>query len=393
MEVKDGLTPPPSFPLGTLSAAEFLRDYWHKKPLLLRNVWPGIENQLPIDADELAGLATEASADSRLISGSFEEQDWKVRYGPFQSADYKRLGEINWTLLVQDVEKHYPPLKSWLRSFSFLPTWRQDDIMISFAASGGSVGPHTDQYDVFLFQASGKRRWQIAEQYKPELLAHEEVKVLANFHAEQSWELAPGDLLYLPPGIAHFGVAMENCLTYSIGLRAPSKAEMLADLAEWYSRQENQGGRYGDPDLELAADCGEIDAFAVANIGNFLTSTIPTTEQATLQHWFGQFISKYRLSGAPAAPAKPVSEASLNTALDNDQAIYRNPWSRFFWQTINSSTYLYATGTVVECEPQLASLICQPGDELELDAMQITPATKAVLLSLLNSGHLILDLS
>ncbi len=391
MAVKDGLTPPSSFPLGRLSATEFLRDYWHKKPVLLRNVWPGIENQLPIDADELAGLASEASADSRLISGSFEKQDWKVRYGPFQSDDYDRLGDKNWTLLVQDVEKHYPPLKSWLRNFSFLPGWRQDDIMISFAANGGSVGPHTDQYDVFLFQASGTRRWQIAEQYNPQLLEHEEVKVLANFSAEQSWELGPGDLLYLPPGVAHFGLAMDNCLTYSIGLRAPSKAEMLADLAEWYSRQENQGGRYADPELELPIDSGELSLDDLARIEQFMNSSIPTTEQATLQDWFGQFITRYRLSGSPAAPEKPVSAADLEQALSNGQTIYRNPWSRFCWQTINSSTYLYATGTSLVCEAQLASMICAAGDELDLDALKLEPNTNKVLLSLLNSGHLILE--
>ncbi len=392
MPTNNGLAPPSSFPLGELSSAEFLRDYWQKKPVVLRQVWPEIEHQLPIDADELAGLATEASADSRLISGSFEQQDWQVRYGPFQSDDYIALGEENWTLLIQDVEKHYPPLKSWLRSFNFLPGWRLDDIMLSFAASGGSVGPHTDQYDVFLFQASGTRHWQIAEQYNPPLLEHEEIKVLKNFTAEQEWELNPGDLLYLPPGVAHFGVATENCLSYSIGLRTPSRAEMLADLAEWYSRKEDQGGRYADPDLVLATDSGEIDSPSISRMEKFLQTSIPTTEGATLQHWFGDFITRYRLSGSPAAPDKTINQTDLTQALSDKRPIYRNPWCRFFWQKINDTTFLYATGTTLTCDSNFAHLLCLPEDELKLDQLKITPTIVAVILNLLNSGHLLIDL-
>ena len=152
-------------PLGGLDTATFLREYWQKKPLLIRRAMPGFEPEL--DIDDIAGLACEELAESRLVTGSFPAHDWTVQYGPFDERARSGLPDSDWTLLVQDVEKHYPPLKPLLTAFDFLPRWRLDDLMVSVAAKGGSVGPHTDQYDVFLLQAKGRRKWQIAGKYKP----------------------------------------------------------------------------------------------------------------------------------------------------------------------------------------------------------------------------------
>ena len=400
MSTNDGLQPPKSFPLGTITAEVFLRDYWQKKPCLFRAVWPDIENCLPIDADELAGIAAEESADSRLISGTLEMQDWAVTYGPFNAEDYADKGEADWTLLVQDVEKHYPPLKSWLQCFNFLPSWRLDDIMISFAARGGSVGPHTDQYDVFLFQASGRRRWQISQTYNPELLDDDEIKVLKQFNADETWDLEPGDLLYLPPNIAHHGVALEPCLSYSIGLRAPSKAELFADLGEWFAHQEDQGGRYADADLRAVGNTqtqGMVDATVLTRVQKMLELGKPGQGQSGLDpelaDWFCQFICAYRLSGSPTAPETQLSEQSLLTLIHTATPLYRNPWSRFCWRKTDDSAYLYATGMKLACPQTLAELICQPADELAINAEQITLQGEelAVLTSLFNSGQLLLE--
>jgi len=148
-----------SAPLGKFSTQQFLEEYWQKRPCLIRQAIPDFKSLL--DGDDLAGLACEEMTESRLVSGTYEAQDWNVSNGPFGESDFAALADANWTLLVQDVEKHYAPLQALMQQFSFIPQWRIDDLMISFAATGGSVGPHVDQYDVFLLQAEGKRLWQI----------------------------------------------------------------------------------------------------------------------------------------------------------------------------------------------------------------------------------------
>ena len=150
------MAPVPSLPLGTLSAQAFLDEFWQRKPCLIRQAFPDLSP--PLDGDDLAGLACEPLTEARLIHGPDEKDDWTLRHGPFEEADFARLGERDWTLLVQDIEKHFPPARVLLEAFAFLPGWRLDDLMISFAAPGGSVGPHVDQYDVFLLQVAGRRR-------------------------------------------------------------------------------------------------------------------------------------------------------------------------------------------------------------------------------------------
>ena len=187
-----------SAPLGQYSPEQFLYEYWQKKPCLIRQAFNDFKPLL--SGDDLAGLACEEMAESRLVSGSMEASDWQLAHGPFDERDFSSLPEENWTLLVQDVEKHYAPLQDLMQMFSFIPGWRLDDLMISYAVTGGSVGPHADQYDVFLFQAEGSRRWQIARSFDPELLEDCPLNVLRTFTAEQEWILEAGDMLYLPPG-------------------------------------------------------------------------------------------------------------------------------------------------------------------------------------------------
>ena len=214
--------------LGELTAEEFLRDYWQKRPCLIRKALPGFN--VPLDADDIAGLACEEMAESRLVFGSFPEHDWQLRHGPFGEDDFAQLPPSHWTLLVQDVEKHYPPLSELMACFDFLPNWRLDDLMVSYSVPQGSVGPHVDQYDVFLFQVSGSKLWQIAATFESDLLDDCPLNVLQSFDSEKEWLLKAGDMLYLPPGIAHHGVAIDEGMTWSIGLRAPSSADLLLSL-------------------------------------------------------------------------------------------------------------------------------------------------------------------
>ena len=229
--------------------AEFLRDYWQKRPLLIRGALTDFA--LPITPEDLAGLACEEAALSRLIERDPKRDLWKVTTGPLDEAVFATLPRTHWTLLVQDVDKWDMDVAALLERFRFLPRWRVDDVMISYAVDGGGVGAHVDQYDVFLVQGLGQRRWRINDDphapraFRPEL----ELKILAEFTPTHDWVLEPGDVLYLPPGIAHDGVAIGDCMTLSVGMRAPAIAEMLGDLVDSLVEPLGEDDRYTDPDL------------------------------------------------------------------------------------------------------------------------------------------------
>ena len=221
--------------LGGISAREFLRDYWQKKPLLIRQAIPGFQS--PISPDELAGLSLEEDVESRLVI-EHGESPWELRRGPFTEHTYQQLPERDWTLLVQAVDQLVPDVAELIEHFRFLPNWRIDDVMISYAAPGGGVGPHFDNYDVFLLQAHGQRRWRIGQMCDSEspMLAHGDLRILADFQGTEEWVLEPGDMLYLPPRLAHFGTAEDACMTYSVGFRAPSAAEVLTHFTDFLAQ-------------------------------------------------------------------------------------------------------------------------------------------------------------
>jgi len=387
------------FAQDNLSAAQFLRDYWQKKPLLLRGALPSLD--LELDADDIAGLACDDMAESRLVTGRFERRDWTLRYGPFSEEDFAALPERDWTLLVQDVEKHYPPLGSLLARFDFLPRWRIDDLMVSVAGPGGSVGPHVDQYDVFLLQAAGCRRWEIAESYDPELLPNCDLNVLRNFTAEYSWMLEPGDMLYLPPGVAHHGIAADPadcsadspgsstlCMTWSIGMRAPSAADLLQALGEWLAESSWQGGRYRDPDRVDPLRAGEIDRNSIRSLRELARSSID--EEASFAAFLGTFLSRYRLAHEPAAPARRISTEKLADLLQRRAVLHHNPWTRMVWLDTGSDALLFAAGTSYPCSRELAALLCDP-ERLQQASAQPLAAALELICELVNQGHLILE--
>lgn len=248
----------PSMPpvLGDLSVETFLRDYWQKKPVLIRGAFPGFEN--PIDPEELAGLACEADAPSRLILEHGDERDWQLKMGPFTEDDFRALPEDGYSLLVTDCEKLVPELMDIVECFRFVPDWRIDDLMISYAPPGGSVGAHIDEYDVFLLQAHGRRRWQIEN--PPSHTAYREgldVRILTDFTPTDEWVLEPGDMLYLPPGIPHHGVALDDCMTYSVGFRAPTQADLVSGVCDRLATRATET-HYTDPDLGPTENPGAL---------------------------------------------------------------------------------------------------------------------------------------
>ena len=272
--------------LGTLSEEQFLSDYWQQKPLLIRNAWPNF--QAPIDADELAGLALEDEIESRLIIGS----DCAVEQGPFAEDRFASLPTSEWTLLVQAVDLWVPEVAEMLRRFSFLPRWRIDDIMVSYATDGGGVGPHFDDYDVFLLQGSGQRRWQIGDycDANSALSEHSQLKILDAFDAQQDWLLNPGDMLYLPPRLAHCGVAVGECCTYSIGFRAPSAADMLDDLATEMLSRGAAHDYLRDPPLRPCDDPELIPQSYIQQTRDLLHKIID--DDQVLGEWFAQYMTQ-----------------------------------------------------------------------------------------------------
>jgi 50S ribosomal protein L16 3-hydroxylase len=365
---------------------QFLAEYWQKKPLLIRQAIPGFSPEL--DSDDIAGLACDELAESRLVTGSFPNHDWRVRYGPFCAKDFKKLPETNWTLLVQDVEKHYPPLQNLMSRFSFLPRWRVDDLMISVAGPGGSVGPHVDQYDVFLLQAEGKRRWEIAETYDAGLLPDCELKVLRDFSAEQEWTLEAGDMLYLPPGVAHHGVALDSGMTWSIGMRAPSRADLYLALGEWLAEKDDEGGRYQDPGLTPARYSGEIDLTAMSRLDDFLQT--PLQDDQDLHSFLGMFLSRYRLAHQPAPPSSAMKPATLEKALSRGKILRHNPWTRIFWSAQGEAASIFAAGEEFACTVKLARVLCDP-DRLGQADLSFDETGWSLVCKLLNRGHLYLE--
>ena len=237
-----------------LDEASFLQQYWQTRPLLIRQAFPELAaSGNPISRDELGGLAMESDVTSRIILRESDTQ-WHCSYGPFEQSELEELPAQDWTLLVSDIEKHLPELRNWIKPFHFIPQWRIDDLMISYAPKGASVGAHTDNYDVFLLQAAGTREWSITENPEADrsLLPDLDIGVLANFEAENTWLLEPGDMLYLPPGIPHRGVSKDDdCMTWSIGFRAPSHREIVADIAERLAQDIPEEAFYSDPGILL----------------------------------------------------------------------------------------------------------------------------------------------
>ena len=208
--------------LGGRSAELFLSEYWQRQPMLVRGAFVDIENI--IEPEELAGFSLDDTVESRIILER-SPVDWELRHGPFNQKTFKNLPKTHWTLLVQALDHQVPAISDLLEAFNFIPNWRIDDVMASFAPKGGSVGPHYDFYDVFLIQAHGQRRWQVGQTCTEEtaIVPNLPVRILQEFQPEQEWVLNPGDMLYLPPGIAHYGVAENECITLSVGFRAPSE--------------------------------------------------------------------------------------------------------------------------------------------------------------------------
>lgn len=255
---------------GGMSADTFLRDYWQKQPLLIRQAFPGFDGFMT--PDELAGLACEEDAQSRLVLCN--KGQWKVEHGPFAESRFARLPKKDWALLVQGVNHFLPEATAVLQQFNFIPTARLDDLMVSFAPDGGGVGPHFDSYDVFLIQGLGQRLWRISDQEDQSLVEGAPLRILQRFDTCQEWLLEPGDMLYLPPRYAHWGIAVGECMTYSVGFRAPSAQELGTQFLAYLQENLYLEGLYADPDLQIQKNPAEISGQMLDKVETMLAQII-----------------------------------------------------------------------------------------------------------------------
>ena len=377
--------------LGGLTPREFLKQYWQKQPLLIRNAFPDIRP--PLSAAELAGLACEEGVEARLIEQTRKAPGWKLRHGPFLHKDFRKLPKSRWTLLVQDVDKHVPSVAEYLEPFRFIPGWRIDDVMISYAADGGGVGPHVDAYDVFLLQAEGMRRWDISRLPQPEHSAPGlDLKQVKAFVPEESWLLMPGDMLYLPPGVAHHGTAFGDCMTYSIGFRAPSQAEMLADFSALLMESADVHAHYADPDLLPASNPGELPLEARARARQMLRQHLRPSDEE-LDIWFGRFMTEPKPWLRPIPPGRRTGAAKLKAGLQKGRALAWHPAVRVAWFSVRQACHVFVDGKHHPLPERLTGFAELIGESRVLDAARLSRLlanrdVEALLLGWLDAGQL-----
>lgn len=371
-----------------LPLEQFLADYWQRKPLLIRGGLPGY--RAPLSPEDLAGLAMETDSLARLVQYRRRADRWSVRHGPFAEADFAELPPRDWTLLVQDVDRWDPGVAALLEHFRFLPRWRLDDVMVSYAVEGGSVGAHVDQYDVFLVQGLGRRHWMWDASLAPDPSFRPDVplKLLTRFEPTDEAVLSPGDILYLPPGVPHHGVALDPCLTLSVGLRAPSVAELWqARVGDWAESLDDTL-RYADPGLKPAERAGELDDAAVARLAALLQAHAPPDDAASLRRCFGRMLSTWRQASTPETPARRIGEAALARRLAAGARLRLDPRVRPVWYREDGAATLWLQGRALRLCEDLAERLCGGEPLSAADWAALEPAEREALREAIHEGCL-----
>jgi 50S ribosomal protein L16 3-hydroxylase len=372
------------------NSAAFLKDAWQRRPLLIRNPWTDWAN--PLEPDELAGLACEeAGVESRLITR--RPDGIVLESGPFPEARFARPESAPWTLLVQAVDHHVPEVAALIAPFRFVPDWRIDDVMVSYATDGGGVGAHFDQYDVFLVQGLGRRRWRVGPRCDAatELLPHEDLRLLPDFEATGDWVLEPGDILYVPPGFAHDGVAVgDDCMTYSIGFRAPSRADLVEGWSAHLADAMAEDDRYSDVDLPLQFNPGEITPEALARLHALVVEAV--ADRAAFARWFGAYTSLPKYADADWRPEVPIGLPAVQARVADGREVSLNPASRFaFIRQGEQSVCLFVDGQSFDCAGDTAALaeqICAGGTLIVDPGLAASVPALSLLAALVDQGSL-----
>jgi len=280
------------YPLGNISRERFIQEYWQQKPLLIKNAFSTLPASL--SGDELAGLSLEDDSRSRIVE-QHSPINWQVKHGPFTENTFTSLSDVPWSLLVQNVDSMDEEVNALLQQFRFLPNWRLDDVMVSFATDQGGVGPHFDYYDVFLLQGKGKRRWRIGQHCDSQsaLIPNQDMKILADFTCKEDWLVETGDLIYIPAQIAHWGESIGESMTYSIGFRSPSDSELLLECTQTLNAELSEDQRYRDgAEIVNSSDSGKISADTILRLQNTLKRLVEQPE--VIGEWLGEYSTQLK---------------------------------------------------------------------------------------------------
>jgi len=356
----------------------FLATYWQKKPVVIRQAFANFQD--PISPNELAGLAMENEVDSRLVSQT--DAGWQVAHGPF--TDFDHLTESHWSLLVQAVNHWHPAAAELMQPFRALSDWRMDDLMISFSVPDGGVGPHLDQYDVFIIQGAGRRRWRVGSndviaQHSP----HPDLLQVTPFEAIIDEILEPGDLVYIPPGFPHEGYSLENSLNYSVGFRAPSGKELLSGFADYVLAQELGSRRYEDPSLRLRDNAATILDEEANRLRDMISGLLNSDD---FTPWLGEFLSQSRHELDLAPPQPAYQEDEVRDALEEGTALHRIGGLK----VLQLASYTFINGERFSSpDPLFLSLLA---DKAEIEAEQLLPLIEnnsllTQLTGLINAGY------
>jgi 50S ribosomal protein L16 3-hydroxylase len=372
-----------------MTPSDFLSQYWQKKPLFVKSAMPHFRD--PLTPDELAGLACEDAVESRLV----DSKTWRVTFGPQNEKTLRALPKTNWTLLVQEVQRFVPEAAALLDAFSFLPNHRIDDVMVSFAPKGGNVGPHDDSYDVFLLQGQGRRKWKIDARnnrdvsLKPNL----DLKILRRFEPQEEWIAGRGDILYLPPGVGHHGVALDDCLTYSIGFRAPNRRELWQELVSEASHSPEARELYRDPNVAECTHPGEIDEASLVRVRDMIRA-LDLSDDA-IDRFFGRFATRLKPGHELEPAAKLLGEASVRSAWLRGDELVRSEECRFSFLRRPKKVLFYYGGQEVEVAAALTPLVETITAHRRFSIASVTPARRAtssaavaLLTKLVNDGAL-----
>ena len=377
--------------LGEITPTVFLEKYWQKEPLLVRGAFRGLKD--PLSSDELAGLACEPDVDSRLVMERGGRKPWQVTRGPQRVERLRKLPPSHWTLLIESVDRHSDAVAAFASAFSFLPRWRMDDVMVSLSPVDGTVEAHIDSYDVFLIQGQGKRRWEVdrksVEDYRPGL----DLRILQRFRPQESWVLEPGDFLYVPPGVGHRGVTVpsdaEIAITYSVGFRAPSTADLLsAVLTRALARETPR--LFADPARRIAQDSGALSKDDLDALRRFLADALDESPD----EWALAAGEAVTSGGSGHPPATRVSASSVARRLKEGASFAPTPGARVTWAALDQGkAALFVNGesrVLPRDHAFAASLLCGSPSRTAARRLAAEPALMSLAVDLLRAGVLTL---
>jgi 50S ribosomal protein L16 3-hydroxylase len=382
------------YALGSITAEQFLSEYWQKKPLLIKQALPEFIN--PLSAEEIAGLACEDFVTSRLITESKSTaqspHSWHLQHGPFSEDDFLALPDAGWTLHAQGIERFFPDVYSLLDHFRFIPNWRIDDVMVSFAPDKGTAGPHFDQYDVFLVQGLGKKHWRVGQRCDAQspTLPNCDLSILKTFETSDEWIVEPGDVLYVPPGIAHYGIAIDDSITYSIGFRAPSHSDLLGEFSHYLADTLTEDQRYTDPDLPPQNNPGEISAEALTKVHKILSNTLNDPEK--LARWFGEYMTESKQQEVAYEFEAIQSPEQLLAELSHANQLCWVEGVRCAWYQQPTGLDLFVNGQRYECHACLKTLLELLSASTRIDIPVLLPEldrslAQQLLFELFNAGY------